>query len=216
MHDWRMNYYVSDKWQATRMLTLTLGVRYDYQDQVPLTKNAYAPRLGMALAPTDKLLIRAGAGKFYQYQSTAIPANLFAGAVNAPVFTYDTGQDNSAAAGRFPTNVCLLPVNNGGQAEISPACRAQLDAQRSLVGTAGFVNTEPVLDGNRRLAYLWSYDVGVQRELFTGMAVTVDVVATRGYDQLGRIDINEPRRLAILRFRLTSSALESKLNAGFD
>jgi hypothetical protein len=28
------------------------------------------------------------------------------------------------------------------------------------------------------------------------MAVTVDVVATRGYDQLGRIDINEPRLLA--------------------
>ena len=196
MKDWRMNYYVSDKWQATNMLTLTLGIRYDYQHEVPQTKNAYAPRLGMALAPTDKLLIRAGAGKFYQYQSTAIPANLFAGAVNAPVFTFDTGQDNSASQGRFPTNVCLLPVNNGGQAEISAACRAQLDAQRSLVGTAGFVNTEPVLDGRRRLAYLWSYDVGVQRELFTGMAVTVDVVATRGYDQLGRIDINEPRRLA--------------------
>ena len=196
MHDWRMNYYVSDKWQATRMLTLTLGVRYDYQDEVPQTKNAYAPRLGMALAPSDKLLIRAGAGKFYQYQSTAIPANLFAGAVNAPVFTFDTGQDNSAAQGRFPTNPCLLPVNNAGQAEISAACRAQLVTLRDSVNSVGFVNTEPVLDGRRRLAYLWSYDVGVQREIFSGMAVTVDVVATRGYDQLGRIDINEPRRLA--------------------
>ena len=54
MHDWRMNYYVSDKWQATRMLTLSLGVRYDYQDEVPQTKNAYAPRLGMALAPNER------------------------------------------------------------------------------------------------------------------------------------------------------------------
>src|SRR5215813_14170187 len=41
MKDWRMNYYVSDKWQATNMLTLTLGVRYDYQHEVPQTKNAY-------------------------------------------------------------------------------------------------------------------------------------------------------------------------------
>ena len=57
----------------------------------------------MALAPNERTLIRAGAGKFYQYQSTAIPANLFAGAVNAPVFTFDTGQDNNAAAGRLPT-----------------------------------------------------------------------------------------------------------------
>jgi hypothetical protein len=197
MHDWRMNYYVSDKWQATSMLTLSLGVRYDYQDQVPLTKNAYAPRLGMALAPNERTLIRAGAGKFYQYQSTAIPANLFAGAVNAPVFAFDTGQDNNPAAGRLPTrDVCLLPVNSAGQAEISPACRAQLAALRTSVSSVGFVNTEPVLDGNRRLPYLWSYDVGVQREIFTGMALTVDLVTTRGYDQLGRIDINEPRLLA--------------------
>jgi hypothetical protein len=197
MKDWRMNYYVSDKWQATRILTLSLGVRYDYQDQVQLTKNAFAPRLGMALAPNERTLIRAGAGKFYQYQSTAIPGNLFAGAVFSPIYAFDTGQDNNPAAGRLPTrDVCLLPVNNGGQAEISPACRAQLAATRSLVGTPAFVNPEPVLDGNRRLPYLWSYDVGVQREIFTGMAVTVDVIATRGYDQLGRIDINEPRLLA--------------------
>ena len=196
MKDWRYDYFVSDKWQATRMLTLTLGVRYDYQHEIPLTKNAYSPRLGMALAPTDRLLIRAGAGKFYQYQSTAIPANLFAGAVNAPVFTFDTGQDNSASAGRFPTNVCLLPANSAGQAEISAACRTQLAAQRNALGSAGFVNTEPVLDGHRVMGYLWSYDVGVQRQIMRQMAITVDYVATRGYDQTQRIDINEPRLLA--------------------
>ena len=195
MKDWRMNYYVSDKWQATGKLTLSLGVRYDYQHQVPQTKDGIAPRLGMAFSPNERTLIRAGAGKFYQYQSTAIPANLFAGAVNSPVFTFDTGQDNNAAAGRFPTNVCLLPVNNGGQAEISPACRAQLATRRAAVAAVGEPNTEPVLDGDRRLGYLWSYDVGVQREIFTGMALTVDVVATRGYNQTGRIDINEPRLL---------------------
>src|SRR5437762_2743598 len=145
---WRTNYYVSDKWQATRMLTLSLGIRYDYQHEVPLTKNAYSPRLGVALAPNERTLFRAGAGKFYQYQSTAIPANLFAGAVNSPVFTFDTGQDNNPTAGRLPTrDVCLLPVNNGGQAEISPACRAQLVARRAAVAAVGEPNTEPVLDG---------------------------------------------------------------------
>lgn len=197
MKDWRMNYFVSDKWQASSKVTLSLGVRYDYQHEIPKTKDAFAPRVGLAFSPNAKTLIRAGAGKFYQYQSTAIPANLFAGAVNAPVFTFDTGQDNNPAAGRLPTrDVCLLPVNNGGQAEISPACRAQLSALRTSVSSVGFVNTEPVLDGDRHMGYLWSYDVGIQREIFTGMALTVDVVATRGYDQTGRIDINEPRPLA--------------------
>ena len=107
-------------------LDLEGGLRVEYQ---ALPKDGVAPRLGMAFSPNERTLIRAGAGKFYQYQSTAIPANLFAGAVNSPVFTFDTGQDNNAAAGRFPTNVCLLPVNNGGQAQISPACRAQLAQQ---------------------------------------------------------------------------------------
>ena len=58
------------------MLTLSLGVRYDYQDQVQLSKKAYSPRLGVAFAPNERTLFRAGAGKFYQYQSTAIPANI--------------------------------------------------------------------------------------------------------------------------------------------
>jgi hypothetical protein len=197
MKDWRMNYFVSDKWQATSKLTLSLGVRYDYQNEIPKTKDAFAPRVGLAFAPNSKTLFRAGFGKFFQYQSTAIPANLFAGAVNAPVFTFDTGQDNNPSAGRLPTrDVCLLPVNKGGYAEISPACRTQLAALRTSVSADGFVNTEPVLDGDRHMGYLWSYDVGFQREVLPGVAVTVDVVATRGYDQTGRIDINEPRLLA--------------------
>ena len=76
MDDWRTNVFVSDKWQATSKLTLNLGVRYDYQDMVPHTKDAFAPRLGMAYAPNDTTLIRAGVGKFYQYQSTAVASNL--------------------------------------------------------------------------------------------------------------------------------------------
>src|SRR5262249_8676364 len=163
-------------------------VRYDYQHEIPNTKNAFAPRVGVALSPDSKTLFRAGFGKFYQYQSTAIPANLFAGAVNAPVFTFDTGQGNNPLTGRLPTSdVLLLPVNNGGQAEMSPACRAQLVALRDSVSSVGFVNTEPVLDGDRRMGYLWSWDVGFQREVFPGIGVTVDVVGTRGLNQTGRL-----------------------------
>src|SRR5258706_2823682 len=74
MKDWRVNYFVSDKWQVASKVTLSLGVRYDYQHEIPQTKNAYAPRLGLAFAPNNKTLVRAGFGKFFQYQSTAIPA----------------------------------------------------------------------------------------------------------------------------------------------
>ena len=37
-----------------RNLTLNLGLRYDYQDMTPETKNAFAPRLGFAYDPTGE------------------------------------------------------------------------------------------------------------------------------------------------------------------
>jgi outer membrane receptor protein involved in Fe transport len=101
MDDWRTNFFVADKWQATSKLTLNLGVRYDYQHMIPNTKDAFAPRVGVAYAPDEKTLIRAGAGKFYEYQATAVASNLQIGAVISPVNLVDI-QDESAARGCFP------------------------------------------------------------------------------------------------------------------
>ena len=46
--DYRVGGYVSDKWAVTRDLTLNIGVRYDWQDAVPETKDAFGPRFGFA------------------------------------------------------------------------------------------------------------------------------------------------------------------------
>ena len=64
--DWRTNFYVQDKWQVGKQLTLNLGVRYDYQHLTPLTKNAFAPRVGFAYDVTGsgKTLLRGGFGKY--------------------------------------------------------------------------------------------------------------------------------------------------------
>ncbi len=66
VEDWRTNAYVSDKWRATDKLTLNLGVRYDYSDIVPDTKDAFAPRIGVAYAASDRMVFRGGIGKFYE------------------------------------------------------------------------------------------------------------------------------------------------------
>jgi hypothetical protein len=52
------------------------------------------------------------------------------------------------------------------------------------------------VDGERRLGYLWSFSLGVQRELLPNLGLTVDYVGNRGRDQTALIDINEPRLLA--------------------
>ena len=193
---WRVNAFASDKWQVTKQISLNLGVRYDFDDNTPNTDAGFAPRLGVAYAPNERTVFRAGFGKFYEYPPTSIISDLFAGRVISAVYTFDTGEDLSATRGVLPTNPCLLPQGSSGMAKISAACRAQLATAQNQLAAGGFVNPEPRLAGNRKLGYLYQINAGVERQLLPGMAVTVDYVGSRGHDQTGLIDINEPRLLA--------------------
>ncbi len=196
--DKRTNLYFQDKWQINRNLSLNLGLRYDYQDMTPETKAAFAPRLGFAYDPTGegKMVVRGGVGKFYEYQLIGILSDLTQLAVISPAFQFETDEDESPLDGVLPSDPCLRPVGSGGLANIGPACRALLATTRAQVGTGSFVNSEPVVDGDRRLGYLWSFSLGVQRELMPNVGLTADYVGNRGRDQTGLIDINEPRQLA--------------------
>jgi hypothetical protein len=203
--DYRASGYVSDKWAVGRNLTLNLGVRYDWQDAVPETKNAFSPRLGFAynVGGADHTVIRGGAGKVYQYQQLAVPALLARGTVIAPTITYDTAQVASpAVTGLLPTGstpdrtACLQPVagSTAGEAVISPACRTFLEGLRSQVLAGSFVNNTtggPLVDGDRQMAYTWNFSIGVERRIMANLAATADYVGNRGYDNTAPIDINE-------------------------
>ena len=193
--DNRTMWFLQDKMQVNRNLTLNLGVRYDYQTLTSQTKDAFAPRLGFAYDPTGagKTVIRGGVGKFYEYAFAGVEENLVSQAVIGPAFTFDTGEDRSADTGRIPVHVsgCLQPNGNNGLAVISPACRSYLTSLRDQVNAGGFINTEPTVDGDRRLGYLWSFSFGVKHEVMRNLAVSADYVGNRGRNQTGLIDINE-------------------------
>jgi carboxypeptidase family protein/TonB-dependent receptor-like protein len=196
VRDWIFSSYVQDKWQPAEHITLNLGVRYERQGSVPLTRNAFAPRVGLAwdLLGDGKTVVRGGIGKFYETQLIGVGTALAQSAVISPAFVFDTGEDRSALSGRIPTrHVCLQPSNNNGLAVLSPACRAALDTLRNSVLAGNNLNTEPTLDGDRRLGYLWSFSAGVERQLAADMAIAVDYVGNRAYDQTALIDVNEPR-----------------------
>jgi outer membrane receptor protein involved in Fe transport len=193
--DW-WNGFVQDQWRVTPTLTLNLGLRYDRQDLTPETTAAFAPRLGFAYDPRGegRTVIRGGIGKFYEYHLVGVANNLNRRGVFGQTFTFDTGEDTAADSGVIPAHACLQPIASGALAAISPACRAMLTGIRnSLQPGAGtqFINTEPQLDGDRRMGYLWAYSVGLRHELFRDLAVGVDYVGNRGYDQTAQIDINE-------------------------
>ena len=181
----------------TPNLTLNLGLRYDYQQLTPETKSGFAPRLGFAYDPTGtgKTVIRGGVGKFYEYTLVGVANTLNRFGVYGQTFTFQTNEDTSADRGVIPTShACLQPTGSGGLAVISPACRAFLTSIRNSLqpgASTQFVNTEPQLDGDRRMGYLWSYSVGVKHELMPSLAVGVDYVGNRGRDQTAQIDISE-------------------------
>ncbi|MBI2189749.1 MAG: TonB-dependent receptor [Acidobacteria bacterium] len=203
--DYRVGGYVSDKWAVSRNLTLNIGVRYDWQDAVPETKDAFGPRFGFAynVGGADRTVVRGGVGRVYQYQQLAVLALLARGTVIAPTVTYDTGQVASpAVTGALPTGTtadrtaCLQPAagSKAGVAVISPACRTFLEGMRNQVLGGGFVNTTttgPLVDGDRRMAYTWNFSIGVKHEVMRDTAVSVDYVGNRGYDNTSPIDINE-------------------------
>jgi hypothetical protein len=196
--DWRTYFYVQDKWQVSKQVTLNLGLRYDYQDLTPSTNDAFAPRLGIAYDPTGtgRTLIRGGFGRFYQFHQLNVLQTLLTAAVIGPAFLFDTTQvarpDQTGVIPTDPFNSgCLQPVNSNGLALIGPQCRAYLETQRARVLSGGFVNNQPTLDGDRRLPYLWAYSVGFKQQLFTDIAVSVDYVGNVGRDQVLLVDINE-------------------------
>lgn len=193
--DWT-NAYVQDQWRVSQRLTLNLGLRFDYQELTPDTK-AFSPRIGFAYDPegSGRTVIRGGFGKFYDYQLIPVAVDLARRGVFAQAYSFNTGEDRSADNGVIPmAHVCLQPVLNGRLAAISPACRAALTTIRSSLqpgASVQFVNDEPVVDGDRRMGYLWGYSLGVKRELMPNIAASVDYVGNRGRDQTGIIDINE-------------------------
>ena len=190
--DWRTNAYVSDKWRATDTLTLNLGVRYDYSDIVPDTKDALAPRIGVAYAASDRMVLRGGVGKFYEPARNQFMIEVQATAPISTAYAFDTGNDRSSQRGVRPAHTCLNPVGDGeGRASISPACRALLVELRDRNAAGQLFNDLPTLRGNPKLGYVWSWSGGMERQLAPNLAVTVDYVGNVGRDQTGKIDINE-------------------------
>ena len=192
VEDWRANFYVADKWQATDKLTLNLGLRYDYSNIVPDTKDAFAPRLGVAYATSDRMVFRGGIGKFYEPSRNQFMYQVLGNSVIGTAYSFDTGTDQSARNGVRPAHPCLNPVGDGqGRAVISPDCRAMMvDLRNKNAAGEVFVDV-PLLRGNPRQGYLWSWSVGVERQIVPNVAVSVDYAGNVGHDQTGQVDINE-------------------------
>ena|ERR1700676_4015928 len=58
--------FAQDNWKISKNLSLSLGVRWDYDNQFP-NKTNFAPRLGFAWSITPKTVLAAGWGLYYDH-----------------------------------------------------------------------------------------------------------------------------------------------------
>ena len=119
--------FAQDEWRAATNLTLTLGLRYDYQDiaqpqtrnpdpqlaaagidtsVIPVDGNNLAPRVGFAWTPRKELVVRGGYGIFYGRTPSIMIGTAHSGnAVNVTNVTF-TG----ATVPTYPNVFATIPT----------------------------------------------------------------------------------------------------------
>jgi hypothetical protein len=183
--EWRDGFFVQDKWQVSRKLTLNYGLRYELPT-VPYTINGvatelnadqsalvggtpgyrfiapnhndWAPRLGFAYRINEKTVFRGGAGIYYNPNQTNSYTFLN---TNPPYTTILSCTYTVGSSQQIPT--LLNPITPG----VCPAA-----------ATAGTIVTPPWHQPTPRMNQ-WS--AGLERQIGNGAGVELQYLGTHAY-----------------------------------
>jgi hypothetical protein len=178
--NWRNGVFVNDVWQATPKMTLSLGLRYelntvvqtytgyaselnaDFTQIIPSTfpspgfrlhepnHKDIAPRLGMTYRLTDKTILRAGWGLYFNPNQMNTFTFLTNNPPLAPRFTYNNDPNNPTLSFDSPTGVATATLP-----DITSPNRHLPNAYKNQ----------------------WSFDI--QRELFQSTVLDIQYLASR-------------------------------------
>ena len=169
--------YVQDTWQITPKLLTVYGVRYDRFKSPNANPNApyansrsfnvpntnFAPRLGFSYRFTDRTVVKASAGVFYE----TVPTNLWFNALNldgsnrTASFTYAPTQ---AGAPAFPN----IPSSTGSTA------------------TPNVTTVSPSFKNE----YTWNFNAQVSQELSSHDSLTIGYIQASGRNLMFQHNIN--------------------------
>jgi hypothetical protein len=140
--EWRDGFFVTDKWQVSRKLTVDYGIRYElptvaytingvatelnpnqtalvggtpgYHFTAP-NHSDWAPRVGVAYRITDKMVFRAGAGIYYNPNQTNSYTFLNTNPPYTTILTcsYSVGDGIPTLSSPFATGVCPTAATPG-------------------------------------------------------------------------------------------------------
>ncbi|MDP8982136.1 MAG: TonB-dependent receptor, partial [Acidobacteriota bacterium] len=160
--------FVQDDWRVRPNLTLSLGLRYEWQTNIHDLRDL-GPRIGFAWAPGQskttlrpKMVFRGGVGVFYDRFSEGYT-------LSAERFNGGTIQQYTAAnPDFFPSIPSISQLQKGGVTSIT------------------------TVDKNLRAPYIMQAAAGVERQLPRNTTVAVTYTFSRGVHLLRSRDINAP------------------------
>ena len=157
--------FIEDSMRIRPNFSVTLGVRYYFQNYFNDDVNNFAPRFAFAYAPRpqSKTVFRGGAGVFYDRSGNRAVADLL---------HYD---------GRTLLRQIVTPPP--GEFVPFPVTPADL---------AGVPTSLVQLDPHVRIPYIVQYSFGIERQITSKSTFSATYVGTRGIDLFMSRDINAP------------------------
>ncbi len=201
--EWQEGYYLRDRWQATRHLTLTLGLRWEYYPLMTLAHNGIS-----RYDPATNQVLVGGFGQIPEDAGTAVSKHLFAPRTG---LAYRIGSQTVIRAGygisidptpvsrtmlfAYPSVISQTfvspnsftpygPIANGIPAFGGP------DLSTGRINIPGTVSDTTLPGGFYTRGYVQSFNFMVERQLPGHIAGSAGYVGTRTVHQDSNVNIN--------------------------
>lgn len=193
--------YVEDRFSLTDQLTVTAGLRYDYDTATKggngsADNNNLAPRLAFNYLATDALSFRGGAGVFYDKIPYAVVSDAIQQNTTSAVFRDQL--QTLIAAGILPAGTDIGRVTTDGNLVVLAPC-ATLQACNALTKNpvdpalrdTTFSNERRIKNPNGLDSpYTVQFSVGPQWQVTPEVVFSADLLYAVGHNQLRLRDLN--------------------------
>lgn len=195
----QVSLYFEDQISLSQDLTLTAGVRWDYDSVTKAgsgsaDQNNFAPRLALNYRASERLSFRGGAGLFYE----RIPYTILSDALqqNTSSAAFREQLNALVAAGRLPADTDPLAITFDGNLSVNPACPGGYLQCPTPADSADLRDT--AISNERRIfspdgldsPYTVQLSAGVQWQFNDRWLGYADLLYYRGHNQLRLRDLN--------------------------
>ncbi len=170
-HQQEMGAFLQDQYKVNARLSITPGLRYDWQNFLATKRLAFSPRasFGLVLDPASKLVLRGGGGVYYDRFGSGPLLDLLRYSGPQPRRRSVTLSFDPAT---LPAAGCI-PISNCVNVPASPVARVELAP-------------------NPRIPYQLQYGLSIERQLGQKATATVSVYSMREIGTFRSVDINAP------------------------